>query len=126
MAGSERDWPAPAVRLFLAIAERTPDGSPELYAPACWLRQRATPRNRSRWSRWTRRLANAGLIRRFTEPNRDRVRQVAVTPAGRAWINEHCGPGAVNDLNLGWDRLQDLRESPRGQHEPPTGQHRNE
>ena len=42
------------------------------------------------------------LVRRLTEPNRDRVRQVAVTKRGLAWIHEHCGSGAIDDLNLNW------------------------
>jgi hypothetical protein len=87
----------------LAIAERTFDAGPTRYEPAAWLRQRPTPRNRSRWSRWTRRLAGAGLIRRLTEPNRDRVRQVVITATGTDWINEHCGNGAILDLGLHWD-----------------------
>ncbi|MGD9855847.1 MAG: hypothetical protein AB7U20_12955 [Planctomycetaceae bacterium] len=66
---------------------------------------RPTPRNRSHWSRWTRRLASAGLIRRRTEPNRDRVRQVVVTAAGMDWINDHCGNGALLDFGLRWDHV---------------------
>jgi DNA-binding MarR family transcriptional regulator len=56
-------------------------------------------------------LASAGLIRRLTEPNRDRVRQVVVTPAGRAWIDEHCGNGAIADLGLHWSDSSDLLRS---------------
>ena len=102
MATSANEWPPVALNLLLAIARRTPDGRPTRYEPAAWLRQRPTSRNRSRWSRWTRRLANAGLARRLTEPNRDRVRQVAITKLGLAWIHEHCGSGAIDDLNLTW------------------------
>lgn len=102
MATSANVWPPVALRLLLAIAERTHGDRPTRYEPAAWLRQRPTSRNRSRWSRWTRRLASTGLIRRLTEPNRDRVRQVVVTSAGRSWINEHCGDGAITDLGLHW------------------------
>ncbi|WP_437226046.1 hypothetical protein SH661x_004378 [Planctomicrobium sp. SH661] len=102
MATSEHEWPTVALKLLLAIAIRTPDGRPTRYEPAAWFRQRPTSRNRSRWSRWTRRLASAGLVRRLTEPNRDRVRQVALTKSGLAWIDEHCGTGAIDDLNLNW------------------------
>lgn len=103
MATSANEWPPVALKLLLAIARRTPDGRPTRYEPAAWFRQRPISRNRSRWSRWTRRLANAGLIRRLTEANRDRVRQVAITKRGLDWIHEHCGSGAIDDLNLTWD-----------------------
>lgn len=102
MATSAIEWPPVALRLLLAIARRTPDGRPTRYEPTAWFRQRPTSRNRSRWSRWTRRLASAGLVRRLTEPNRDRVRQVAITKRGLDWIHEHCGSGAIYDLNLNW------------------------
>jgi len=104
VATSANEWPPVAIRLLLAIAERTRDDRPTHYEPSVWLRQLPTSRNRSRWSRWTRRLASAGLVRRLTEPNRDRVRQVAVTKCGLAWIHEHCGTGAIDDLNLIWDQ----------------------
>jgi hypothetical protein len=97
-----------ALRLLLAIARRTPDGRPTRYEPAAWLRQRPTSRNRTRWSRWTRRLTGAGLIRRLTEPNRDRVRQVVLTAAGMVWISEHCGSGAIGDMGLHWGDPTDL------------------
>ena len=42
------------------------------------------------------------MIRRLTEANRDRVRQVAITKRGLAWIHEHCGSGAIDDLDLNW------------------------
>ena len=103
MATSANEWPPVALKLLLAIARRTADGRPARYEPAAWFRKRPTSRNRSRWSRWTRRLASAGLVRRLTEPNRDRVRQVVVTKRGLAWIHEHCGCGAIDDLNLNWD-----------------------
>ncbi len=103
MATSANDWPPVALKLLLAIAKRTSDGRPARYEPAAWFRQRPTSRNRSRWSRWTRRLASAGLVRRLTEPNRDRVRQVSITKRGLAWIHEHCGSGAIDDLNLTWN-----------------------
>ncbi len=102
MATSANEWPPVALKLLLAIAGRTGDGRPTRYEPAAWFRQRPTSRNRSRWSRWTRRLASAGLVRRLTEPNRDRVRQIAITKRGLAWIHEHCGSGAIDDLDLNW------------------------
>ena len=103
MATSANEWPPVALRLLLTIARRTPEGRPTRYEPVAWFRQRPTSRNRSRWSRWTRRLASAGLVRRLTESNRDRVRQVAITKRGLVWIHEHCGSGAIDDLNLTWD-----------------------
>ena len=102
MATSANEWPPVALKLLLAIARRTADGRPTRYEPVAWFRQRPNSRNRSRWSRWTRRLASAGLVRRLTEPNRDRVRQVAITRRGLAWIHDHCGSGAIDDLNLNW------------------------
>lgn len=105
MATSANVWPPVAVQLLLAIAERTRDQRPTRYSPAAWLGQLPTSRNRSRWSRWTRRLAAAGLIRRLTEPNRDRVRQVVISNAGLTWIAEHCGDGAITNLDLQWDSL---------------------
>lgn len=108
MAPYANVWPPVALRLLLAVAERTHGERPTRYEPAAWLRQRPTSRNRSRWSRWTRRLAGAGLIRRLTEPNRDRVRQVVITAAGMDWISEHCGSGAIGDLGLHWGDPTDL------------------
>lgn len=102
MASSANVWPPVAIRLLLAIAERTHEGNATRYEPSAWFRQPPTSRNRSRWSRWTRRLASAGLIRRLTELNRDRVRQVAVTTGGLAWIEEYCGRGAIADFGLNW------------------------
>jgi len=102
VATSANEWPPVALKLLLAIARWNSDNRPTRYEPAAWFRQRPTSRNRSRWSRWTRRLASAGLVRRVTEPNRDRVRQVAITKRGLAWIHEHCGSGAIDDLNLNW------------------------
>lgn len=98
-------WPSVAVRLLLAIAERTSEAGSTRYEPTAWLRQSPTPRNRSRWSRWTRRLASAGLIRRLTEQNRNRVRRVVITAAGTDWVNEHCGNGAILDFGLTWDHV---------------------
>lgn len=103
MAQREFQWPPIPVQLLLAIAKRAAEGEQIEYVPACWFRLPPTPRNRSRWSRWSRRLARAGLIRRLTELNRDRVRRVAVTPAGLEWIEANCGPGALLDLNLEWN-----------------------
>ncbi len=103
MAQSEFDWSPIAVQLLLAIAERTRDCKPISYAPASWLQLPPSPKNRSRWSRWTRRLANAGLVQRLTEPNRDRVRRVAITPAGLEWIERMCGPGALWELSCEWE-----------------------
>lgn len=89
-------WPTVAVRLLLAVGERSEDSNgPVQYSPAEWMRERPTAKQRKRWSRWTRRLAAAGLIRRITEHTRDRVRQVRLTAQGRRWIREHCGVGAV-------------------------------
>ena len=102
MATSANQWLPVAFKLLLAIARRTPDGRPTRYEPAAWFRQRPTSRNRSRWSRWTRRLASAGMVRRLTEANRDRVRQVAITKRGLAWIHEHRRSGALYDLDLNW------------------------
>ena len=108
MAPCANVWPPVALKLLLAIAERTQAERPTRYEPAAWLRQRPTSRNRSRWSRWTRRIASAGLIRRLTEPNRDRVRQVVITAAGMDWISEHCGSGAIGDMGLHWENPIDL------------------
>lgn len=108
MAPCANVWPPVALKLLLAIAERTQAKRPTRYEPAAWLRQRPTSRNRTRWSRWTRRLAGAGLIRRLTEPNRDRVRQVVITAAGMDWVSEHCGSGAIDDMGLHWDNPIDL------------------
>ena len=104
MATSANEWPPVALKLLLAIARRTSDGRPTRYEPAAWFRQRPTSRHRSRWSRWTRRLANEGLIRRLIEPNRDRVRQIAITKDGLTWIHEHCGGGSLDNLNLNWNQ----------------------
>ena len=112
MATSVNEWPPVALKLLLAIARRTPDGRPARYEPAAWFRQLPTSRNRSRWSRWTRRLASAGFVRRLTEPNRDRVRQVAITKRGIAWIHEHCGSGAIDDLGLDWPDASHLHRNP--------------
>ena len=106
MAVRESRWPPLAIRLLVAIAARSPDQTPIRYEPVVWFRQRASARNRSRWSRWTKRLASAGLVRRVSEPSRDRVRHVGVTPSGRDWIDEHCGPGASSDLDCEWDHEQ--------------------
>ena len=111
MAVRETLWPPMAIRLLVTIAARSPDQTPICYEPASWFRQRASVRNRSRWSRWTRRLASAVLVRRVSEPSRDRVRHVGVTPSGRAWIDEHCGPGALSQLDCHWDQEQ-LRSTP--------------
>ncbi|MFV0443620.1 MAG: hypothetical protein ACK5Q5_08615 [Planctomycetaceae bacterium] len=100
------------MKLLLAITRRTADCRPTHYEPAAWFRQRPTSRNRSRWSRWTRRLASAGLVRRLTEPNRDRVRDVAITKRGLDWIHEHCGSGAIDDLNLTWDHAPLVERHP--------------
>lgn len=105
MATSANEWPPVALKLLLAIAVRSQNGRPTKYEPAAWLRQRPTSRNRSRWSRWTLRLANAGLLVRITELNRDRVRRVEITPLGLKWIEETCGPGALSALNCQWNQL---------------------
>lgn len=94
-----------AIRLLIAVAVRSTPGTPIRYEPAVWFRQKATSRNRSRWSRWTRRLASAGRVKRITEARRNRVRQVAVTESGLAWINEHLGGGAISNLDCSWDQL---------------------
>ena len=106
MAVRESRWPPIAIRLLVAIATRSPDQSPTRYEPAVWFRQRASTRNRSRWSRWTKRLADSGLIRRVSEQSRDRVRHVCVTPSGRAWIDLYCGPGTMSHLDCEWDQEQ--------------------
>lgn len=105
VAASENSWPAMAIRLLIAVAGRSTPGSPIRYEPAAWFRVTATSRNRSRWSRWTRRLANAGLVQRITETRRNRVRQVSVTESGFAWIDEHLGGGAISHLDCSWDQL---------------------
>ncbi len=69
------------------------------YAPAAWFPERATSARRQRWSRWTRRLARAGLLDRITEPSRDRVKHVRLTPDGLAWLDEHVG-GSTSDLDI--------------------------
>ncbi|MCA9185218.1 MAG: hypothetical protein KDA99_06345 [Planctomycetales bacterium] len=99
-------WPIVALQLLLVIARRTADGRPTRYEPVIWFQQIPTSRNRNRWSRWTRQLANAGLVRRLIEPNRDRVRQVAITKDGLTWIHEHCGSGVIDDLDLNWGDAQ--------------------
>ena len=122
MAASESGWPAIAVRLLVAVAARSPTQSPIPYEPAVWFRQRASARNRSRWSRWTRRLASAGLVRRVSEPSSDRVRQVGVTPSGRAWIDEHCGPGALSQSipRESWGSPQSLCRNAAHQSKGPS------
>ena len=106
---AERTWPPLAIQLLLAIAQRSTVDSVTWYEPAVWFNRSPTACHRMRWSRWTRRLADAGLIRRLTEPNRDRVREVTVTPSGLEWIAEHCGGGALSNLNLVWsDSLNDF------------------
>lgn len=105
MAASENPWPAMAIRLLIVVAVRSTPGSPIRYEPAVWFLQRATSRNRSRWSRWTRRLANAGLVQRITETRRNRVRLVAITESGLKWIDEHLGGGAISNLDCSWDQL---------------------
>ncbi len=94
------------MKLLLAIAQWTLVDQATRYEPADWFRQRASVRNRSRWSRWTKRLASAGLVRRVSEPSRDRVHHVGVTTSGRDWIDEHCGPGALSQLDCHWDQEQ--------------------
>ena len=82
----------------MAIRERS-EGDVVRYTPAVWFTDRATPARRQRWSRWTRRLARAGLLARITEPSRDRVTHVRLTPDGCAWLDEHVG-GSTSDLDI--------------------------
>jgi hypothetical protein len=82
----------------MAIRERS-EGDTVRYAPAVWFEERATPARRQRWSRWTRRLTWAGLLDRITEPSRDRVTHVRLTPDGMAWLDEHVG-GTSHDLEI--------------------------
>lgn len=49
MALSANVWPPVALRLLMAIAERTCDGNATRYEPSAWLRQPPTSRNRSPW-----------------------------------------------------------------------------
>ena len=89
-------WPKLANRLLLAIAARSKHPGMRIrYAPAAWLKQRGTPQRRQRWSRWTKRLANAGMIYRLIEPTRDRVTEVALTPEGRAYLDRQLAILAV-------------------------------
>lgn len=111
MAASKNPWAAMAIRLLIAVAVRSSLGAPIRYEPAVWFRQKATSRNRSRWSRWTRRLAYAGLVQRITEPRRNRVREVAVTESGLAWIEKHLGNGAISHLDCSWDHLAKMFET---------------
>lgn len=99
VTGIRQDWPSFAVRILLAVCRRA--GGPNVpvrYAPADWLAKSPTLARRKRWSRWTRRLAEAGLLERLTEPSRDRVTAVRVTEAGWRWVREQFGPGALVEL----------------------------
>jgi hypothetical protein len=91
-------WPSIAVRLLMSVRDAG-ETSRVRYRPSLWLQEKATPTRRQRWSRWTRRLATAGLLERICEPSRDRVTHVRLPPAGLAWLDEHVG-GATADLNL--------------------------
>lgn len=95
---SDRDWPHIAVRILIAIRERG-EGDIVRYAPAAWFPETPTSARRKRWSRWTRRLARAGLLERITEPSRDRVTDVRLTPDGMDWLDEHVG-GSTRDLDI--------------------------
>ena len=118
MAPNFPPWPTLPVRLLTSIARISGEPDQSIpYEPARWFDERPTDRNRSRWSRWTRRLAKAGLLSRTTEPKRDRTQSVAVTREGWQWIVEHCGEGAVTDLNLSGLPLSGL--PPSGL--PPSG-----
>ena len=97
----------PAMQYFIALASAA--GQPERfipYRPAHWLAQKPTCRNRMRWSRWTRRLAARGFLRRAIEASRDRVRSVAVTAEGWNRLVDQCGEGAIVDLvELDWTSI---------------------
>lgn len=54
------------------------------YRPNHWFRQAPTPGRRQARSRALRRLASAGLVRRITQPRRDRVTHVQFTQRGLA------------------------------------------
>jgi DNA-binding MarR family transcriptional regulator len=62
-------------------------------------------KRRQRWSRWTRQLAQDGLIERQTELHRDRVTHVRITALGR----EHVRPTM---------RLTDVERTGLRQHMP--------
>ena len=99
VTGAERNqltWPT--IRLLQAICRRAKSpGTTIRYAPADWLNERPTPKRRQRWSRWTRRMAAAGLIERTTEPARDRVTHVRVTDASWRWAESL---GLLDGINL--------------------------
>ena len=62
------------------LAAMVQNGVP--FAPALWIGRPLPASRRMAFSRATRRLAASGLIRRLTEPHRDRVRQVVPTASG--------------------------------------------
>ena len=83
-----------AVRLLVAIAARTPDQSPIRYEPAVWFRQRASARNRSRWSRWTKRLASAGVQLDYLHA----PKVGAHSPRWRLHLTARHSPAEIDDL----------------------------
>ena len=91
-------WPQIAVALLLEIGRRSDIERAIEYAPGVWLDRKPTAKFRQRWSRWTRRLAHAGLIERLTETRRDRVTHVRLTKDGRIWILRNCGAGALEEI----------------------------
>ena len=101
MTVAKSRWPANAKWLLYEIAKRTCWNPPVRYEPAAWFGKRSTVRSRARWSRWTKRLASDGLVQRITEPHRDRVQWVTITPLGLEWIDEHWGLASLQPVDLG-------------------------
>lgn len=104
VAAQFENLPPVAMQLLIAIARNAGQSGRFIpYRPTSWLAQKPTCRNRSRWSRWTRRMTVRGLLWRSVETGRDRVCSVAVTPDGWNWLVEQCGEGALVDLpELDW------------------------
>ena len=90
------------LRLLRMVGRMSGEGAWVRYEPAMWMRQQPTTRNRKRWSRRMRRLAEAGLVQRQTDSGRDRVRQVRLTAAGQELLDRHWPPAGGDDLGLAW------------------------
>lgn len=82
---SLEDEPTGYVRAMRAV------GVP--YQPDVWF-PGLTPARRKAYSRAARRLEGAGLVRRMTEPNRDRLTHLQLTPAGLRRALDLIGPGS--------------------------------
>ena len=104
---NDQIWPSVAIRLLMSIRDVSQTSSVR-YRPAVWLQEKPTPSRRQRWSRWTRRLATAGLLERICEPSRDRVTHVRITPDGIAWLDEHVGGSTSElDIDMSWFAMWD-------------------